>query len=324
MKNPLIRALLHSVILPALLVVAVSFFISGYQLVLGFGFFIAVGLAISWNLVGGFAGQFALGHSMYVGIGSYTVAFMLTRLGTPIPIAFLVGALLSAALAAGSTALFLRMRDAYFSVATMALALACLSAVIITPQLGATAGIILPGDLFIDDVTLFWVSGAMAIVALAISVFIRHSGYGLELMAMRDDETAAAESGVNALLMKCSIMAISAAIASCFGALITLQKFTVDPNSAFSMLWTIQMIMMSVIGGLGTVWGPVLGAAVVFGLQQGLDSFPVWNMLATAVILLLIIRLAPGGITDLIMAATRVFAKSPDGPPGTLDPKPEK
>lgn len=309
MNKPLTKALLHSVLLPAVLVAGSTLVFDGYALVIGFGFFIAVGLAISWNLVGGFAGQFALGHSMYVGIGAYSVAVLLTRFDAPILVSIIAGALISAVVAAGSTALFLRMRDAYFSVATLALALACLSAVIISPALGATAGIILPGDLFINDLTLFWAAGGTAVLALAVSVVIRYSGYGLELMAMRDDETAAAESGVNALVMKCSIMAISAAIASCFGALITLQKFTVDPNSAFSMLWAIQMVMMTVIGGLGTIWGPILGAALVTGLQQGLDSFPVWNMLVTAIVLLLIIRLAPGGITDMIKSVVKRLSK---------------
>lgn len=272
------------------------FVLSDYDLVLGFGFFVAAGLAVSWNLVGGFAGQFALGHSMFVGIGSYSVAVLTTFFGVPAILAIAVGGVLSAILAALSAALFLRMRGAYFSVATMGLALVCMAAVIVTPSLGATAGIILPGDLPIDDLKLFWICGGLALAVTAASLAINRSGFGLALMAVRDDEQAAAESGVNPLLAKCLIMAGSGGAVGLFGGLVALQKLTVEPYSAFSFSWSIAMIMMSVIGGLGSVFGPVLGAAVVFALQQALDELPVWNLLVTALLLILIIRLAPGGL----------------------------
>jgi branched-chain amino acid transport system permease protein len=273
--------------------------LSEYGLVLGFGFFVAAGLAIAWNMVGGFAGQFALGHSMYVGIGSYSVALLTTRTSVPLLLAIATGGLLSAALAAASAALFLRMRDAYFSVATMGLALACMAVVVISPSLGATAGIVLPGELPVDDLILFWAAGAMALVTLAASMVIRRSPFGLSLMAVRDDEQAAAESGVNPLLIKCLIMAVSGASTGLFGGLVALQKLTVEPYSAFGMMWSIQMIIMTVIGGLGSVWGPAAGAALVYGLQQALDELPVWNLLITALVLIAVIRLAPGGLVQL-------------------------
>jgi len=283
----------------AIVIVAAPFALPDYELVLGFGFFIAAGLAVSWNLVGGIAGQFALGHSMYVGVGAYCVAILVSDSRVPLPLAVLVSGALCAAIAAASAALFLRMRGAYFSVATMGLSLACMAAVVISPSLGATAGIILPGDLPVDDRILFWVAGALALGAIVATLIISRSTFGLSLMAVRDDELAAAESGVNPLFLKCLIMAISGGATGLFGGIIALQKLTVEPYSAFSLTWAIQMIIMSVIGGLGTVWGPVAGAALVYSLQQALDELAVWNMLVTAVILILIIRLAPGGLVEL-------------------------
>lgn len=279
--------------------------LSDYGAVLGFGFFIAAGLAISWNLVGGIAGQFALGHSMFVGIGSYSVAVVSVNSGVSVWAAVVLGGVLSALLATLSAALFLRMRGAYFSVATMGLALIMTAIVVVSPSLGATAGIILPGDLPVNDLVLFYVSGGLALAAMVTSLVIRDSPFGLALMAVRDDETAAAESGVNPLIVKCLVMAISGSLAGLFGGLVALQKLTVEPYSAFSMLWTIQMIMMSVIGGLGSVAGPIVGAAVVFFIQQALDELPVWNLLITALVLIVIIRLAPGGLVDVAAHVVR-------------------
>jgi branched-chain amino acid transport system permease protein len=280
-------------------------FLSRYGLVLGFGFFVAAGLSLSWNLVGGFAGQFALGHSMFVGVGAYCIALLTTYTQFPLPLDWAAGGVLCAALAAASAALLLRMRGAYFSVASLGLALACMSAVIISPSLGATAGLVLPGDLPVDDRILFWAAGGLALGTAVASQFISRSVFGLSLMAVRDDETAAAESGVNPLMLKCLIMAVSGGATGLFGGLVAMQKLTVEPYSAFSLIWAIQMIMMAVIGGLGTVWGPALGAALIYGLQQALDQFAVWNLLLTAVILMVVIRLAPGGIVGLFEATAK-------------------
>lgn len=270
-----------------------------YGLVLGFGLFVAAGLALAWNLVGGIAGQFALGHALFVGTGAYVVAVGTTHTGLPL-VLVLAGAMgLCALIAAASAAAFLRMRAAYFSVATMGLALAAMAAVVTAPVLGAAAGITLPGDLPLDDRRLFWAAGVLLVATLGLTAWIVRTPYGLSLMAVRDDEQAAAECGVNPLLLKCSAMALSGALAGGFGALVALQKQMVEPMSAFSMTWTIGMIMMSVIGGLGTVWGPLAGAVLVYGTQQALDELAVWNLLFTALVLIVVIRLAPGGLVEL-------------------------
>ena len=278
-----------------------------YGLVLGFGLFTAAGLALAWNLVGGIAGQFALGHALYVGVGAYTVALATSVGGWPLPLALATAAAVNAVLAAVSAALFLRMRAAYFSVATMGLSLACMAWAVTSPALGAAAGITLPGNLPVDDRGLFWAAGTLMLATLAGTAWLVRTPFGLSLMAVRDDEEAAAECGVNPLLIKCSVMAISGALAGAFGGLVVLQKQMVEPMSAFSMTWTISMIMMSVIGGLGSVWGPLLGALLVYGTQQLLEDLATWNLLITALVLIAVIRLAPGGLVSLASRATRAW-----------------
>lgn len=292
-----IEALL--IVLLMLAIAAAPLVLPDYSLVLGFGLFVAAGLAMAWNLVGGIAGQFALGHALFVGIGSYVVALLTSHTGLALPLVIAAAMALCAAVAAAAAAAFLRMRAAYFSVATMGLALATMAAVVTSPALGATAGITLPGNLAVDDRGLFWAAGAGMLACLALTGWIVRTPYGLSLMAVRDDEQAAAECGVDPLLMKCSAMALSGAMAGGFGALVALQKQMVEPMSAFTMAWTIQMIMMSVIGGLGSVWGPLLGAVIVYGTQQLLDELAVWNLLVTALVLIAVIRLAPGGLVEL-------------------------
>jgi branched-chain amino acid transport system permease protein len=297
-------------ILLAVLAVALAvapFVMPSYGLVLGFGLFVAAGLALAWNLVGGIAGQFALGHAMYVGVGAYAVALTTSEGGWPLPVALATAAFVSAALAAVSAALFLRMRAAYFSVATMGLSLACMAWAVTSSALGAAAGVTLPGDLPVTDRGLFWAAGALMLATLALTAWLVRTPFGLSLMAVRDDEEAAAECGVNPLQIKCSVMAISGALAGTFGGLVVLQKQMVEPMSAFSMSWTISMIMMSVIGGLGSVWGPLWGALLVYGTQQLLEDLATWNLLITALVLIAVIRLAPGGLVDLAGRAMRAW-----------------
>lgn len=145
---------------------------------------------------------------------------------------------------------------------------------------------------------LYWLAGGLAIVTIAGSAFLLSCPFGISLMALRDDEQAAAELGVSPLVAKTVIMALTGILTGLAGSLIAIQKLTIEPYSAFSMTLTFNMIVMSVIGWLGRV-GQTLGAIFVFGLQQLLQSFPVWNQLVTAVALIAVIRSAPGGLASI-------------------------
>lgn len=302
----------------AVLVMAGPLYLSPYGLVVCFGLFIAIILAEAWNLVGGIAGQFAMGNAAFVGMGSYVTALMLLNSDLPLPVIFVCSGVLACGVAAISALLFLRMRAAYFSVATLGLALAALAWTITWPYAGATAGLYLPNDVALDDDVLYWIAGALTILTVAGAALLLSRPFGISLMALRDDEAAAAELGVNPLVAKTVIMALSGLITGLAGSLIAVQKLTIEPYSAFSITWTFNMIVMSVIGGLGRVGGPTLGAIFVFGLQQLLQSFPVWNQLVTSVALIAIIRFAPGGLWSICAAVwqrlfpRRTLAREPD------------
>lgn len=311
--------------LVAATVMAGPFYLPPYGLVVGFGLFIAVAMAEAWNLVGGVAGQFALGHSMFVGVGSYVTALVLLNTDLPMPVAIGASGIVAGVIAALSALLFLRMRAAYFSVATLGLSLAGLAWTITWPYAGATAGLNLPGDTGLDDDVLYYLSGGLAILTIASAALLMRRPFGISLMAVRDDEEAAAELGVNPLVAKTVIMALSGLLTGLAGALVAIQKQTIEPYSAFSMVWAINMIVMSVIGGLGRAGGPALGAVFVFGLQQLLQSYAMWNQLVTAAALIAVIRFAPGGIWSILatvlarVTSTRAgIGASPS--PGALSP----
>lgn len=309
------RAALLLALAAALLVMAGPAYLPPYGLVVGFGLFIAIVMAEAWNLVGGIAGQFALGHSMFVGVGSYVTALLLLNTDLPMPVAVLAAGILAGLIAAVSALLFLRMRAAYFSVATLGLALAGLAWTITWPYAGATAGLLLPGDAGLDDDVLYYLAGGLAILTLAGAALLVRRPFGISLMAVRDDEEAAAELGVNPLVAKTAIMALSGFLTGLAGSLVALQKLTIEPYSAFSMVWAINMIVMSVIGGLGRVGGPTLGAIFVFALQQLLQSYAVWNELVTAAALILVIRCAPGGLWSIAAALlSRLPPRQANGP----------
>jgi branched-chain amino acid transport system permease protein len=142
-------------------------------------------------------------------------------------------------------------------------------------------------------------AGAVAAVTTASVAFIARSRFGLRLMAVRDDEDAALELGVNSFAVKLGAFTLSAFFVGLAGALLALQKLTLEPYSAFSLTFTINMIIACVIGGLGTVVGPLLGAAVMFGLQQWLEDYADWSTLILGIALIVIIRIAPGGLVGL-------------------------
>jgi branched-chain amino acid transport system permease protein len=124
-------------------------------------------------------------------------------------------------------------------------------------------------------------------------------------MAVRDDEDAAAELGVNSFLVKMTAFTVSAFFVGLAGALIALQNVSIEPNSAFSLDWTVNMIIMSVLGGLATTTGPLIGAVVIFTLQQQLQGYGSWSTLAIGLLLIVVIRLAPEGIWVLLRQGTQ-------------------
>jgi branched-chain amino acid transport system permease protein len=287
-----------------------------YTLSLGFTLFNYMILALSWNLIGGYGGQFSLGHAIFVGAGSYTVAVLLVHTGIPLYLAVLLSGMLAALIAALSGLLLLRLRAAYFSVGTLGIALAGLSWMINWSYTGGTQELSLPPSATLDYSTLYYASLSVLVLTIVCLVMLIHSSFGLRLMAVRDDEDAAAELGVNSFQVKMTAFIVSAFFIGLAGALNALQSVSIEPNSSFSLNWTVNMIIMAVLGGLATTIGPLIGAVVIFTLQQQLQSYGSWSTLVIGLLLIVVIRLAPEGIWRLLCQggqrlAQMTFAQQP-------------
>jgi branched-chain amino acid transport system permease protein len=291
-----------------LLFLAPSYLGSG-SIVLAFTLLNAMTMAQAWNLIGGFGGQFSLAHGLFVGAGSYTTAVLLVRTGVPLWLAVPFGGCMAAVIAALAALPLLRLRGVYFAVGSLGVAVAALAWMINWDFTNQTSSYSLPASAFLGFETQYYMAAALALTTTVCVAIAMRTRFGLRLMAVRDDEDAALELGVNSFVVKLAALTLSAFLVGVAGALIAVQKGTLEPYSAFSLNFTIDMIIASVIGGLGTVVGPLIGASVMFALQQWLEDYSDWSTLILGIALIVIIRVAPGGIWGLArLGAERLLA----------------
>lgn len=239
---------------------------------------------VGWNVLSGFAGQFSFGHAAYFGIGAYTVAVTLTKYSLSPWVGLLIGGGIAAGfgLLTGWLSFRYGLKGAYFALATFALAEMLRLTFNNIDFVGAGLGITIPlarGDdwsriQFENTAALgFWV----VLGFLAISVFgvilLTKSRLGSALLAVREDEDAAAALGVNPLRTKLSAIAISGFITALAGGLYTQFLLFVDPDLAFGPFVSVIILLRPIIGGVGTIWGPVLGSAIVSILGEVTRTF---------------------------------------------------
>jgi branched-chain amino acid transport system permease protein len=196
-------------------------------------------------------------------------------------------------------------------VGSLGVALAALAWLINWEFTNKTSSYNLPSSAFLGFDMQYYMAASLLFVTVASVALIARNRFGLRLMAVRDDEDAALELGVNSFLVKAFGLALSAFFVGVAGALLAMQKLTLEPYSALSLNFTINMIIACVIGGLGTVVGPLIGAAAMFGLQQWLEEYTDWSTLILGIALIFIIRLAPGGLWGLARSAWERATREP-------------
>lgn len=265
-------------------------------------------LVSAWNLIGGVAGQFSLAPSAFVGVGSYTVVMLLRGLETPVWLALALAVVAGALFAAVLGLILFRLRGFYFTIGTLAVALAAMTWMTTWEFTGGTRGISAPLALIPDSRTLYLWAVAAAGIALVVSILVIHSSLGLRLRSVRDGEDIADSLGISPFSMKMIAMLLSGALTALGGGLFALQKASIEPFSAFSLDWSITIIVMAIIGGLGTVWGPVIGVVVIYyGITIQLQSLPAVSALLSGLILVLVIRFLPDGILGTAVAGVKAL-----------------
>ena len=232
-------------------------------------------LASAWNIVGGFAGQLSLGHAVYYGIGSYAAGLLVANFGISPWIGMFAGVGVSALVALVIAYPTLRLRGPFFSLASIAFLE--VARLLVNHEEAWTKGagglnvplqIGLKWMIFREKWAYLLVAFGFLLVVLAICRAIRHSRFGYYLIAVREREDAARAIGINPVKVKIAAAVISAALTSLVGSFHAMYLTFIEPSSAFSLELSIQIAMFALIGGLGTVAGPVLGAVVVLPIAE--------------------------------------------------------
>jgi branched-chain amino acid transport system permease protein len=268
-----------------------------------------VALASLWNLLAGYAGLVSVGQQAYVGLGAYLLFALAMLLGVPalwtIPIVGLVAALVSVPVAA----LIFRLRGHYFAIGSWVVAEVFRLLASQVSVLGGGSGISLPVGIVLEiapsrqlrEFVIYWLALALLVAILALIVWLLRSRYGLALTAIRDNELAARSSGIDVGRVKLVVYVLTAAGTAMVGALIFLQKLRISPDTAFSVTdWTAIVIFITVIGGIGRLEGPILGAIVFFVLRELLADYGAVYLLTLGVVAIAVMLKAPQGIWGLI------------------------
>ena len=242
--------------------------------------FLFAGLASGWNLIGGFGGQFSLGHSVFFAVGAYTTANLYLLAGVPPWVGLLPAAVLAAAVAVLVSWPVFRLRGPFFAIATMAFTEVALAlGNYFTSVTGGPRGLSIPFRLglgnmiFRNRLSYTELMLGYAVVCLVVVIAVVRSRLGYYLQAVRDNQSAASASGIDVLRTKLAGMAISAALTGVGGGLFMMSVRTADPAALLSLFdFGVKFALVALIGGLGTIYGPLLGALLVIPLESWLRA----------------------------------------------------
>jgi branched-chain amino acid transport system permease protein len=317
--------------------------------------FTMLALAQYWNLLAGYAGLVSVGQQAFVGFGGYLLFALTVQAGLDPLLAILAAGLFAAAVAVPTALVVFRLRDAYFAIGTWVVAEVYRLIFAQFRQLGGGTGTSLPpfvtnevaGISWVKalfgvstsaarDIITYWMALALAAATVLLVYLILRSRHGLALAAIRDSERAAESVGVDNFRTKLRVYIVAAAGTGMLGALIFLQKARISPEAAFSVLdWTAYVIFIVVIGGIGTIEGPIVGVLVFYVLQTNLAHFGTWYLILLGVFAIVVMLFAPKGIWGYLSdryglvifpIRRRLIARAPADGVGapTPPPRPER
>ena len=298
-----------------------------YQLVLTQVLLWAV-LSLAWNLLSGYSGYFSFGHAVFWGLGAYTVSLGMIYLNlTPwltVPFCAIVGAVAGAIIGYPT----FRLRGHYFALAMLAYPLATLYVFqwlgyqeLTLPMKRESAAAYMQ---FNDPRIYVLLALGLLVAALLISLKVENSRFGMSLLAIKQNEPAAEAAGIDTWRWKMLALMLSGAIAATAGGLYAVVQFVVTPESVFGMLVSAQALILALFGGVGSIWGPLIGATALVPLAEGLnaelgDKLPGIQGVVYGIAIILIILLAPEGVywrvIDRLPRRKPYLAAAPDGVP---------
>jgi len=261
-------------------------------------------LAQGWNMIGGFTGYPSFGNSVFYGLGTYGTAIAMSNYGLPFPVGLACGAGLGVVCAVIFGLPILRLRGPYFAIATLGLS-AVMAAIVSNLNIaGNNIGLILP--LFRGDALFYELALGVLVLATLTVFWLSKSRFGAGLVAIRENEDAAAVMGINATLYKVCALAISAFFSALVGGIHAYWITFIDPSSAFDASLNVKMVIMAVFGGPGTVFGPIVGTFILSAISEVLaSSVSTVASLFFGIVIVLAVVFMPKGLVDLVAGFRR-------------------
>jgi len=272
-------------------------------------------LATLWNLLAGYAGLVSVGQQAFVGLGGYGLFALAILAGVPPLPAILLAGVAGALVALPLAPLLFRLQGAYFAIGTWVAAEVFRLSVAQVSALGGGSGTSLPAAVVtgiavsrdLREWIVYWVALALALGALAFAILLLRSRAGLALTAIRDSEIASESLGISIARVKFAVYVAVAGLTAMVGALIFLQKLRISPDAAFSVNdWTAFVIFIVVIGGIGTIEGPIVGTLVFFLLRESLADLGTTYLLVLGAVAIAVMLKAPRGLWGLFADKTGV------------------
>ena len=288
--------------------------------------FLVVALMIAlagqgWNILGGYGGQYSFGHAAFFGTGAYVTAILQMRYGINAWFGFAMGIAAGAALGGALGALVFRsgLRGSYFALVTLAFAEVLRIIASVAPITGAGVGTLIKLDLGIQTLQFqsraayYWIILVLVGISLVIARLIERSRFGAWLIAVRENEDAARALGVDASTVKTVAMVISAAITAAAGCFYAQYFLFVDSGIAYGTWISVEALLTPIIGGVGTVFGPLLGALVVKTLSEGAKLLagdaPGLDLIIYGAVLVLVIWIMPRGLIGGLSHVRKLLAR---------------
>jgi branched-chain amino acid transport system permease protein len=268
--------------------------------------------AQGWNILGGYGGQISFGHAAFFGTGAYATAMLQVHLGLNAWVAFGVGIVAGAAvgLLIGFLSFRSGLRGSYFALITLAFAEVLRIVANSTSITGGGAGILIKLDVrpenfqFQSRAAFFWIGLAIVALVLLITRALEHTRFGAQLMAVRENEDAARALGVDALKVKLGAITLSAAVTAAAGCLYAQYFLYLDATIAYGVWISVEALLAPIVGGIGTVFGPLIGALALHGLgnltSRMAGSIPGIDLVVYGALLVLVVAFAPNGLLGLI------------------------
>ncbi|MBD8893396.1 branched-chain amino acid ABC transporter permease [Roseibium litorale] len=308
-ENSLGRSMAHPLtgsVAPALIVAvfAAAFMTPGllgnYEVEIAYRLMLYICLAEAWNLLAGYGGLVSLGSAAFVGVGAYAFTSALNAFGVPPIVGLLLAGLAGGVFAVLVSPAVFRMRGLYFTVGTLALGEALRLFMVNVPWFGGSRGLFLDADFPSREALFWWALGLLALSQFLITVYTR-TRLSIILRSVRDDEDAAAQLGVRIYRVKLVAFVVASMLMGMGGGLQAYKLGAVEPYGMFGLPWSIDILSMVVIGGLGLRYGALVGAFFVITLAELLADYPEAHIVVTGLVLALVVRFAPRGVCGLVI-----------------------